>query len=152
LHGASGQTLRLGLYVYAVNDQGEVVDFFTRSVSLDLAKESARLRTGAFRYCGSVRLLPGKYHLRAFVRDEDQGRYSFRVASLEIPADTQAGVRALPPIFFEPGAAAGLALTEPKGKESVVAAELFELAGEIFLPQLRPGLTDGRAMRICLMV
>lgn len=151
LRGVSGQTLRLGLYVYAVTETGEVVDFFTRSVTIDLAKDGSRLRAGAFRYCGSLRLLPGKYRLRAFVRDEDQGRFSFRVASLEVPDVAQAGVRALPPLFFEPGAT-GVSVSQPAGKESSAAAELFELAGEAFLPRLRPGLAVGRATRLCLML
>jgi VWFA-related protein len=151
LRGVSLQTLRLGLYVYAVNEAGEVVDFFTRTVTLDLAKEGARLRASAFRYCGSLRLLPGKYRLRAFVRDEDQGRFSFRVASLEVPEVAQTGVRALPPLFFEPGAT-GVSVSEPAGKESAAAAELFEVGGEAFLPRLRPGLSVGRATRLCLML
>ncbi len=152
LRGVSGQTLRLGLYVYAVTESGEVVDFFTRAVALDLAKESAHLRAGAFRYCGSLRLLPGRYHLRAFVRDEDRGRFSFRVASLEVPDAAKVGLRALPPVFFESGGASGVSVSEPAGKESAPAAELFELAGEGFLPSLRPGLTAGRVARLCLML
>jgi hypothetical protein len=152
LRGVTGQTLRLGLYVYAVTESGEVVDFFTRAVALDLAKEGAHLKAGAFRYCGSLRLLPGRYRLRAFVRDEERGRFSFRVASLEIPDGATAGVRALPPLFFESGGASGVSVSEPAGKESAPAAELFELAGEGFLPQLRPGLTVGRATHLCLML
>jgi VWFA-related protein len=151
LRGVSGQKLQLGLYVYAVTESGEVVDFFTRSIALDLAKESAHLRAGAFRYCGSLRLLPGRYRLRALVRDEDHGRYSFRVASLEVPDVATAGLRALPPIFFESGDASGVSVSEPAGKESA-SADLFELAGEGFLPLLRPGLTAGRVARLCLML
>jgi VWFA-related protein len=151
LRGVSGQTLRLGLYVYAVTEGGEVADFFTRSVGLDLAKEGAHLRAGAFRYCGSLRLLPGRYRLRALLRDEDQGRFSFRIASLEVPDAANVGVRALPPLFFESGVS-GVSVSEPAGKETSRAADLFELAGEGFLPQLRPGLAAGRAARLCLML
>jgi hypothetical protein len=152
LQGVLGQTLRLGLYVYAVTESGEAVDFFTRAVALDLTKGGAHLRAGAFRYCGSLRLLPGKYRLRAFVRDEDRGRFSFRIASLEVPDAANAGVRALPPLFFESGDASGVSVSEPAGKESAAAAEFFELAGEGFLPRLRPGLTPGIATRLCLML
>jgi VWFA-related protein len=152
LRGVSGQSLRLGLYVYAVTEGGEVADFFTRSVALDLAKEGAHLRAGAFRYCGSLRLLPGRYRLRAFVRDEDRGRFSFRIASLEVPDAANAGVRALPPLFFESGGASGVSVSEPAGKETSRAADLFELAGEGFLPQLRPGIAVGKVTRLCLML
>ncbi len=152
LRGASAKTLRLGLYVYAITESGEVVDFFTHAVALDLAKQGALLRAGAFRYCASLRLLPGRYRLRALVRDEDQGRFSFRTASLEVPDATTAGVRALPPLFFESGGPSGVSMSEPTGKESAPVAALFELAGEWFLPQLRPGLTAGRAARLCLML
>jgi VWFA-related protein len=152
LRGVSSQTLRLGLYVYAVAESGEVIDFFTRAVALDLARQGALLRAGVFRYCGSLRLLPGRYRLRALVRDEDQGRSSFRTASLEVPDAADAGVRVLPPLFFESGGASGVSVSEPAGKESAPAAAVFEIAGEGFFPRLRPGLTAGRAARLCLMI
>ena len=153
LRGTSAPVLRLGVYVYAVTESGEVADFFTRSVALDLTKESAHLRAGAFRYCGSLRLLPGRYRLRAFVRDEDLGRSSLRIVSLEVPAaaGADADARALPPLFFD-AVTAGVSVSEPASKESASAAELFELAGEGFLPRLRPGLAAGQAARLCLML
>ena len=61
------------------------------------------------------------------------------------------GVRALPPLFFESGAS-GVSVSEPAGKETSRATDLFELAGEGFLPQLRPGLAAGRIARLCLML
>jgi VWFA-related protein len=151
LRAASGPSLRLGLYVYAINGSGEVADFFARSVVLDLAKEETRLRGGAFRYCGSLRLLPGKYRLRAFVRDEDQGHFSFRTVSLDVPEVGTAVLQALPPLFLERDVPS-VSVSEPSGKESAPAAELFELAGEGFLPRLRPQLFAGEVARLCLML
>jgi VWFA-related protein len=151
IRGAAGQSLRLGLYVYAINASGEVADFFARSVALDLAKQGARLRGGAFRYCGSLRLLPGRYRLRALVRDEDQGRFSFRTASLDVPEVGTAVVRALPPLFLERDVPS-VSVSEPAGKESAPAAQLFEVAGEGFLPRLRPELAAGKVETLCLML
>jgi VWFA-related protein len=152
LRGVSGPTLRLGLYVYAVAESGEVVDFFTRGVNIDLARQGALLRAGAFRYCGSLRLLPGRYHLRALVRDEDQGRASFRTVSLEVPDPADAVVRALPPLFFEAAGASGVNVSEPASKESAPAAAIFQISGEGFLPRLHPELAAGKAARLCLML
>jgi VWFA-related protein len=151
LRGVSGQSLRLGIYVYAINASGEVADFFARSVALDLTKERTRLRSGVFRYCGSLRLLPGAYRVRALVRDEDQGHFSFRTVSLDVPEIGTAATRALPPLFLERDAP-GVSVSEPAGKESTPAAGFFELAGEGFVPRLRPELAPGKMERLCLMV
>ena len=152
LRTASGRSLRLGLYVYAINASGEVADFFARSVALDMTKEGTRLRGGTFRYCGSLRLLPGKYRVRAYVRDEDQGQFSFRTVSLDVPETGTAAMRALPPLFLARGDAPNVSVSESAGKESPPAAELFKLAGEGFLPRLRPQLNAGEVARLCLML
>jgi hypothetical protein len=45
-----------------------------------------------------------------------------------------------------------VSVSEPAGKESAPAAEFFELAGEGFVPRLRPDLAAGQVERLCLML
>jgi VWFA-related protein len=152
LKGASGGMMHLGLYVYAINESGEVSDFFARSVTLDLAQQGEALRAGSFRYCGSVRLLAGNYRLRAFARDDELGRYSFRVTSIEVPDSTKATLRALPALFLSPESSGGISVSEPAGKESAAASEIFQIGGNGFVPQPSPELRVGKASRVCVMV
>ncbi len=151
LQKASGSRIRLGLYVYAMNAGGEVADYFTRSVVLDVMKDGARLRSGGLRYCGSLRLIPGSYRLRVFAQDEDRGQFSFKAVSVEVPEAEKAAVQVLRPLFLEQEVP-GVNLSEPAGKEASPAAGFFELAGDGFLPRLRPELASGKASRVCLML
>jgi VWFA-related protein len=153
LRDAGAERLTLGLYVYAVDEQGRLADFFSRSVAIDLARDGARLREGAFRYYGTLRLAPGKYRIRSFVRDEDRGRFAFRVVSLDVPETEVRALRALPPLFFA-AQGPGISLRDPsenKGGGSA-ASEPFELAGDVFIPQLRPQLASGKPTRVCLLL
>jgi len=145
------EKLTIGLYVYAMDEQGRLADFFSRSVAIDVARDGARLRDGAFRYYGSLRLGPGKYRIRSFVRDEERGRYAFQVARLDVPEPAEArALRALPPLFFSAGGP-GISLKDPsESKKS--GSEPFELAGDVFIPQLRPQLASGKSTRLCLLL
>jgi len=145
------EKLTVGLYVYAVDEQGRLADFFSRSVAIDVAQDGARLREGAFRYYGSLRLAPGKYRIRSFVRDEERGRFAFQVVRLDVPEHAEArALRALPPLFFSAGGP-GISLKDPsESKKS--GSEPFELAGNVFIPQLRPQLTSGKSTRLCLLL
>jgi hypothetical protein len=150
LREPAAERLTLGLYVYAVDEQGRLADFFSRAVALDLARDGARLREGAFRYYGSLRLSPGKYRIRSFVRDEERGRFAFQVVRLEVPEPEDRALRALPPLFFsaqEPG----ISLRDPSESKKP-GSEPFELAGDGFIPQLRPQLPSGKSTRLCLLL
>ncbi len=150
LSEAASEKLTLGLYVYAVDEEGRVADFFSRSVAIDVARDGARLRDGAFRYYGSLRLAPGKYRIRSFVRDEERGRFAFQVVRLDVPEPETRALRALPPLFFSaPGP--GISLKDPSENKKP-GSEPFELAGDAFIPQLRPQLSSGKSTRLCLLL
>lgn len=152
LREAGAERLTLGLYVYAVDEQGRLADFFSRSVALDLARDGPRLREGAFRYYGSLRLAPGKYRIRSFVRDEERGRFAFQVVNLDVPAPEARSLRALPPLFFSTQQDPGISLRDPSPNNGGPISEPFELAGDLFIPQLRPQLASGKSTRLCLLL
>jgi VWFA-related protein len=147
---APAARLTLGLYVYAVDEEGQLADFFSRSVGIDLSRDGPRLRDGAFRYYGILRLSPGKYRIRSFVRDEERGRFGFRVVSLDVPAPESGALRALPPLFVA-AEGPGISLRDQTGREGSVS-EPFELAGDSFVPQVRPRLAAGKSTRLCLLI
>src|SRR5262249_58299117 len=80
----------LGLYVYAVNEKQEVEDFFFRWLTLEQSGRAARLSTSSVRYNSFLKLLPGRYRIRALAREESNGRYGLRVTTVEV-SDSSAG-------------------------------------------------------------
>jgi VWFA-related protein len=150
LRQAAGEKLTLGLYVYALDEHGQLADFFSRSAVIDLARDGPRLREGAFRYYGTLRLAPGKYRIRSFVRDEDRGRFAFRVVGLNVPPPETRALRAMPPLFFA-AQGPGISLRDPSGNKKP-GSEPFELGGDAFVPQLRPQLPSGKSTRLCLLL
>jgi VWFA-related protein len=149
LRGAGG-TIRLGIYVYAVTEAGDVLDFFSRSVTLDTARDGARLSAGSFRYCGVVRLPAGAHRIRALLRDEEKGSRGFRAANVDMPGPGEASRLIVFPPLFLGSAETGVSLRDPAfpaGAEN----ELFEVGGEVFVPELLPAVAPGTPVRICLM-
>jgi VWFA-related protein len=148
--GDSAEKLQMGIYVYVTDEQGSLADYFSRSISFDMAKEGGRLASGDFRYYGICHLLPGRYHVRAYVRDENTGRYGFTTSSLEVPEAGGAQLRALPPLFVSDSGhgmnVRDAALASPN------AAEPFEVQGTPFVPRVDPALVAGVGSRVCLMV
>jgi VWFA-related protein len=150
LAARSGKKLRLGLYLYAVTEQGEVRDYRTRSFSLDLERESPRLEKGPLRYDAVLKLPEGRYRIRALVRDEDAGRAGFRAASLEVPgAAAGESLLSAPPLFV--AAEGGVSLRD-RDSAGASAPEPLELAGSAFVPQAEPSLPAGGAARLCLLL
>jgi len=145
-----GEKLRMGIYVYVTNEQGSLADYFSRTISFDLAREGERLASGDFRYYGICHLLPGRYRVRAYVRDENTGRYGFTVSSLVVPEAGGARMRALPPMFVSDGGR-GMNVRDAELASSPVA-DPFEVQGTPFVPRVAPSLVAGIGSRVCLMV
>lgn len=148
--GDAAQTLQMGIYVYVTDEQGSLADYFSRTISLDLARQGGALASGDFRYYGICHLLPGRYRVRAYVRDEKTGRYGFTTASLEVPESGGDQLRALPPMFMSDGGR-GMNVRDTASPSSD-AGEPFEVQGTPFVPRVDPSIAPGVGSRVCLMV
>jgi VWFA-related protein len=144
-----GTVPRLGLYVYAVNERQEVEDFFFRWLTLDEDRETVKLPTSAVRYSSVLKLLPGRYRIRALAREEASGQYGLRAATVEV-SDASAGPVALTPTFVS-GGESGISIRAPRD-EGADSGEPFELAGKAFVPDLRPELEPQAPARVCVML
>ncbi len=144
--------LHLGLYFYAVAEDGEVRDYRTRSLSLDLEREAPRLQQGPLRYYAALSLPAGRYRIRVLARDETLGRAGFQAMSLEVPqADTETALLAAPPLFV--AAEGGVSLRDGAGSPRASAGpEPLELGGSAFVPQADPSLSAGGSARLCLLL
>jgi VWFA-related protein len=148
---ASADKLHLGIYVYVTDEQGALADFFTRSVSLDLARNRGQLSSGDFRYSAVCHLLPGRYRLRVYVRDEDSGRYGFTASTLDIPDFVGAKLHTMPPLFVS-DTGNGVNLRDSTAPAAPEADNPFEVGGVSFVPRLDPSITAGGESKICLMI
>jgi VWFA-related protein len=144
---AAGGTLHLGVYVYATTDEGELADFFARSLSIDVAREKKRLEADAFRYRGALALPPGSYRIRVLLRDEDTGTYAFRSIPVTLPSGGSSPLALAAPLFFA-AAGRGINLGDPSAASDT---ETFSIAGEAFVPDLAPALSAAEPARLCLL-
>lgn len=140
----------LELYVYVTDESGRVADFFTRVVTVDPAGGGERLRRAGLVFYGTCHLLPGRYRVRAYVRDGRDGRFGFRVATLEVPEDAAAPMRALPPLFVSEED--GVRLKDRSGVLAAGETEPFRVGQTAFVPQVSPTVVSGGSSRVCLMV
>ena len=101
LHLHQGQDLPTEIYVYALDEKGQVRDYIAQTLGLDLFKVEAKvLRTG-IRFYGHLELPPGKYAARVLVRNGRTGGYGLKVVPIEVPATLEASQ---PPFSLESNA------------------------------------------------
>ncbi|HEX7708784.1 MAG TPA: VWA domain-containing protein [Thermoanaerobaculia bacterium] len=98
LTGVEGNAATANLYLYAFNEENEVVDFLQQRISLDLVKAGDAVRGSGVRYFGTLKLPPGDFAIKSLVRVEESGRIGFRRSNLTVPTFETATV--LPPLLF----------------------------------------------------
>jgi VWFA-related protein len=98
LEGIKGNAATANLYLYAFDQNDQVVDFMQQRIGLDLTKAGEAVRGSGVRYFGTLRLAPGTYAVKALVRVEETERTGFVRTDLTVPAFDKAVV--LPPVMF----------------------------------------------------
>jgi hypothetical protein len=142
--------VQLGLYVYVTDDKGELADYFTRLVNIDPSTDAGAQARSGLTYYGTCHLLAGRYRIRAYVRNEQTGRFGFRVVPLEIPEIREGTMTALPPIFVSrPGS--GLRLRD-EAANADGSPEPFLVGQTLVVPQVLPSVSAGAPSRVCLMI
>jgi hypothetical protein len=151
LAGMKGEaTLAAEIYVYAMDEDGVIRDFFTQTLGLDLAQVEGGLRRNGFKFFGHLDLPPGAYSVRALIRNAATGASSLRVATVEVPADPPAEPVLQPPFFPEPPDRWVLAREAPRGAGRQPAYP-FLLRNQPYVPAARPVLAAGQEARVALV-
>ena len=142
LIGASqGNVLPAEVFAYALDTQGAVQDYFSEKLGLDLEKVGPAIRQTGLKLFGHLDLKPGVYSVRVLVRNGQTGAAGLKVASVEVPAFSQAGPVLLPPFFPEkPGS--WLMVREAKSRQGN-APYPFMARNQPFIPASRPALQPG---------
>jgi VWFA-related protein len=95
------EKLPLEIYAYALDQRGNVRDFFTQAVVLDMPMVARQLQGRGFKFLGHLALSPGDYEVRTLVRNALTGEWGLKVSRVSVPAfDRQASL--MPPFFIEP--------------------------------------------------
>ncbi len=152
LAGHLGEAVEADVFVYALDPEGKIHDFFTKRIELDAVTAEATLTQGKLKVYGDLVLEPGRYRLRTLVRDAKSSRYGVGTVPVEVEPFSAAEVRLLEPILFDDPTRlyAAFRETEPdfakdKGEDP------FTFGSDAFFPAIRPTLSAGRDARFCLM-
>ena len=145
----SGGALQFGIYGYVSDETGALADYFSRSISVELAKLGPALGSGGLTYLATCHLLPGKYRLRVLVRNEQSGDYGFSQSDLAVPDFSAAGFEILPPVFVD-GAGDGVNIRDEN--RGAPAGGIFVIGDRSYAPRVSPDLAANSLARLCLVV
>jgi VWFA-related protein len=151
LVGHKGDKLNLELYTYVADKEGNIRDFFTQAVGLDIKNGREALERTGIKYYGHLDLTPGDYQVRVLARNADTGRTGVESVPLSIPAYAKSEPHLLPPLFME-GDPGWLMIRERDGKnQQATVVYPFTVKGEPYVPAARPVLLAEKAVSLCLV-
>ena len=137
------------VYVYAFDADGQVQDFFARSLGLDLGKVGPALRHSGLKMFGDLVLPAGSYSLRVLVRNGATGVTSLRVVELDVPSFAESEPVLLPPFFPEPQDR-WLLVRENAAPPQGVDYPFMDRQSP-FIPAAHPDLRPGEEARLSLV-
>lgn len=152
-----GQTIgKMGVevYVYASTPSGEMRDFRTQVLTVDLERQRAAIEKRGIKYYAHLDLPAGEFQLRVMVRNSQTGKVAVASSNLTVPRQDEARAELLPPFFIDAGGD-WLMLRE---KTAPAAAEAetglvypFVVKGQPFVPAALPRLEKGKKAGLCLV-
>jgi len=78
------------IFVYALNEDGGIVDFFSQAIPFDLARHGPALQRRGFKLFASMLLPTGRFTLRALVRNAERGHVGVASKRLSVAKATSA--------------------------------------------------------------
>lgn len=151
LEGHESKALGVEFYTYATNQRGEMRDFFTQMVNLDLTKGREAFAEGGLKYYGHLDLEPGEHLVRVLIRNSSTGRVGVQAMSVSIPDYAEQRAVILPPFFLERDRRWLLVREEVSEAYQRSVVYPFTVNGEPFVPAARPVLSPGAKAQICLV-
>lgn len=151
LTGMSGDKLGVELYAYVTDEKGEMRDFFTQVVGLDLGNAREAIEKTGLKYYGHLDLPPGRYRVRVLARNAETGRTGVESLALTVPSYKASEPDLLPPLFFDtPGRWLLVRERNEAGRQESVVYP-FTVNGEPYVPAALPSLGRGDEARLLLV-
>lgn len=142
----TGDQIRLGVFVYAFDAEGQVRDFVTQSLELDARQVGARLTSESLKFVGDLRLPAGDYSVRTLVRAGERGSYWLGQTDLVVPSFAAGEVAAAGPLFPEAMTSGVVVRSSTSAARTAGLPFPFVNGSEFFLPDGRPVLpSNGEA-------
>lgn len=151
LAGQEGAELPVEVFSYATNDEGEMKDYFTQVVTLDLSSTREAFAGSGLKYYGHLELTPDQYLIRVLVRNALTGRSGLATVALDVPTYEATEPVLLPPFFVE-NARRWFMVREATGSDQPSVVYPFTVNGEPYVPAAKPSLTERDEARVCLVV
>ena len=148
--GKGGTALPAEIFVYAMDEAGNVQDFLTQTMGLDLAKVQGILQQSGLKFFGHLDLPAGRYSVRVLVRNGATGAHALRVVNLEVPAFTQGTPELLPPFFPEAPGRWLMVREQPRGPQQDVPYP-FMLKDQPYIPSSKPVIGPGQETQVSLV-
>ena len=148
LKGTEGGQVRAEVYAYAISAKGEIRDYYSQMLGIDLQKAGPALVEKGLKLWSQFDLPPGEYVARVLVRNSVTGTSGVAVAPFRVPDAKQQEPVLLAPLFPEP-AGQWLSVRAQRAAESQHDYP-FTVQGQAFEPAVKPILTTGQSAAVLL--
>ena len=147
LEGQEHDLARFRVFAYALDRAGQVGDFMSQGLELDLDRVEDAIERGGVTFFGKLRLPPGTFRIRTIFQDVYNGRYGARTTRVTVPgADDPRGPRLVPPLFAL-ASGDGLLLVENDTREAATEYPL-DLGETAFVPRMRLAVDEAVAVLV----
>jgi hypothetical protein len=144
------ESIPVEFYAYVTDERGEMRDFFTQLVTLDLRGRRELFERTGVKYYGHLELRPGKYLVRVLARNATTGRTGVETIEVDVPSYQQAGPQLLPPFFVEePGS--WFLVREEATHYQKTRVYPFTVNGDPYVPSAMPAISPDRKADVCLV-
>ena len=144
------ESLPVEFFTYVTDEKGEMRDFFTQLVTLDLGSRRDAFEETGVKYYGHLELDPGKYLIRVLARNARTGRTGVQTASVVIPEFSERLPQLLPPFFLEETGKWFL-VREQASEYAKSRVYPFTVNGEPYVPAALPEIVRGGSADLCLV-
>ncbi|MGB5661230.1 MAG: VWA domain-containing protein, partial [Thermoanaerobaculia bacterium] len=151
IRGQDGDDVAAEIYTYVSDSQGQMLDFFTQLVSLDVSRGKESFVRGGVKYYGQLFLPPGDYMVRVLVRNSLTGRTGVETVGVAVPSYEVQPAVLLPPLFLESQERWVLVRENREGPDQGTVIYPFTVRGEPFIPAAKPSVRQRGHIDVCLV-
>jgi len=148
LKGTEGGQVTAEVYAYAISAKGEIRDYYSQILGIDLQKAGPALEEKGLKLWSQFEVPPGEYVARVLVRNAVTGTSGVAVAPFRVPDAGEQEPALLPPLFPEP-AGQWLNIRGQRAEESEHDYP-FTVQGQAFEPAVKPVLVPGQSTPVLL--
>ena len=142
---------RAEVFVYAIDSEGAVADFFSQSVGLDSSVGGKTLSEHGLKLYAPLLLDEGTYVLRLLVRNSKTGQTGLRIGKVAVPAPDDTSPALLAPFF--PESTDAWVLVRGRRQDIDPNAEPpypFFHGSTVYTPAVRPRVRPGQVLPVFL--